>query len=225
MSTAQGKCSKCSRSFKRLDTHLLVSATCRDVRGHFERHAVPPSATMNTIFSTNSTAVNLNVATTLTGNLNCTLSAVHTTHGNSPLGIQDLTLSPVALPISDAASLLSCPPPSPNDSLLHLASLSDQSTRDHPLPPVSTTSDFCPKPRLRLPLSDEDWEKANNFFQHNLVPRVISELSADSKYAVLAEGVYHFFDGVFRSVKENQRCRERQNKHQSRLARQVRLRP
>ena len=154
--------------------------------------------------------------------MNCTLSAVATTHGNPQLGIQDPSLLPVALPISNAASLLSCPPPSSNDSLLHLASLSDQSTCDHPLPPLSTISDFCPKPRLRLPLSDEDWEKANNFFQHNLVPRVISKLSADSKYAVLAEGVYQYFDGVFGSVKENQRRRERQNEQQSRLARQVR---
>ena len=50
-------------------------------------------------------------------------------------------------------------------------------------------------------------------FEHNLVPQVISEPSADSKYAVLVEGVYHYYFDVNFGA--------RQNKQQSRLARQV----
>ena len=50
---------------------------------------------------------------------------------------------------------------------------------------------------------------------------MISELSAESKYAVLVKGVYHYFYVNFGSVEVNRRHRARQNKRQNRLARQV----
>ena len=81
MPTARGKCSRCGKCFKRLDTHLRVSATCRDVRRPSQRQTAPPTMVMNTIFSTansNSAASNLNSVTTLPGNSNCA-SAVATT--------------------------------------------------------------------------------------------------------------------------------------------------
>ena len=91
MSTARGKCSRCGRCFRRLDTHLRVSATCRDVRRP-ERQAAPPSSSMNTVFFTtnsNSVASNLNSSTTLPGNSTQEASAVAATNFTATLGIQD----------------------------------------------------------------------------------------------------------------------------------------
>jgi hypothetical protein len=81
MPTTRGRCSKCGRSFKRLDTHLRVSATCRDVK---EQQSAPPSSSMN-IFPTanlNSVASHSNFSTTQPGNLNSSreTSAVSTAY-------------------------------------------------------------------------------------------------------------------------------------------------
>ena len=89
MPTARGKCLRCGRCFKCLDTHLRVSATCRDVR---QRQSAPPTMDMNAIFST----ANLNSVTTLPGNSNCT-SAVATTSNTA-------THSP-SVPVSAATTL------------------------------------------------------------------------------------------------------------------------
>ena len=67
MSTARGKCLRCPWCFKRLDNHLRVSATCRDVSQRPVRQTSPPPTTMNTVNS-NSTASNLNASATLPRN-------------------------------------------------------------------------------------------------------------------------------------------------------------
>ena len=54
---------------------------------------------------------------------------------------------------------------------------------------------------MYLPRSHEGWEKANNFFQQHLVPLVISEFSADSKYKVLADGVFAYFSANIGTAK------------------------
>ena len=78
MPSTRARCLKCGQLFRRLDTHLRVSATCRDIQGRTECLPAPPSKSMNTISSTansNSTA-----SCSLNGNLNsmATTTAVAT---------------------------------------------------------------------------------------------------------------------------------------------------
>ena len=85
MPTTRRRCSKCGRSFKRLDTHLEVSATCRDVQERQDQQSALPSSSMNTIFPTansNSAASNSNYSTTQSGKLNSSreTSAVSTAY-------------------------------------------------------------------------------------------------------------------------------------------------
>ena len=69
MPTVRSKCVKCGCSFKRLDTHLRVSATCCCSIG---RRSTPPLSSINIISSTASTASNLNSSALLPGNSNFT---------------------------------------------------------------------------------------------------------------------------------------------------------
>ena len=70
MPTVRSKCARCGRSFKRLDTHLRVSATCRNVeRGYESPPSTPPPSTTYTI-SSSPRRVNSNSAGTLPGNSN-----------------------------------------------------------------------------------------------------------------------------------------------------------
>ena len=77
------RCPKCDRCFQRLDTHLRVSATCRDVQGRRVCLPAPPSRSVSAISTShsNSTASCLNSSVTLHGNLNSTVTttAVATT--------------------------------------------------------------------------------------------------------------------------------------------------
>ena len=75
--------------------------------------------------------------------------------------------------------------------------------------------------KLRPPKSDDEWKKANVLFETDLVPRVLSESSVDSKCTVLAEGVYTYFETVYGSVKVRHQHRKRQSKRQSKLAQHV----
>ena len=82
MATTRGRSQKCGRSFKCLDTHLWVSATCRDVQ---DQQSAPPSSSMNTIFPTansNSATSHSNCSTTQPRNLNSSheTSAVSTAY-------------------------------------------------------------------------------------------------------------------------------------------------
>ena len=106
--------------------------------------------------------------------------------------------------------------PSPVDPLPTDLSLSSTVS---PQPPLSQCPDFVPKPKLQLPRSDEDWLKANAFFENELVPCVLRELSVDAKSTVLTEGVFSYFDVNFGTRKEKHRCRTRSNQ----LANQVKV--
>ena len=70
MSSSRSKCERCGRRFKRLDTHLRVSATCREVvqrqQGGARRQPTPPPRS----FPSFTVASNLNSTETLPGNLN-----------------------------------------------------------------------------------------------------------------------------------------------------------
>ena len=82
MPSTRARCPKCCRCFRRLDTHLRVSATCRDVHERPEDLAAPPPKSMNTgVFTTNSNSVASSNAS-LCGSLNSTVtaSAVATTN-------------------------------------------------------------------------------------------------------------------------------------------------
>ena len=90
MPPTRARCPKCGRLFRRLDTHLRVSATCRDVQGRPECLPAPPSKSMNTISSitnSNSTASCSNPSVTLNENLNSTVTttAVATTNWTTTL--------------------------------------------------------------------------------------------------------------------------------------------
>lgn len=86
-----------------------------------------------------------------------------------------------------------------------------QPSTDSLQPPLSQCPDFVPKLKLQLPRSDEDWLKANAFFENELVPCVLCELSVDAESTVLAEGVFSYFDVNFGTRKEKHRCRTRSN--------------
>ena len=94
---AHGSCSKCNHPFKRLDTHLQVSASCHVV-ADLSTSPLPPTSSAQTTEGVSATA-------------GSTPTADHFSHPYS-----------------------------------------------QPLPPTITT-----KPKLHLPKSDEDWEKANTF--------------------------------------------------------------
>ena len=89
MPSSRTKCLKCGRCFRRLDTHLRVSATCRDVGSPQKRRADTPSMPMNIIssvygsvhsnFSGARTDVHSNISGTQTGNLNSTVHDQQTT--------------------------------------------------------------------------------------------------------------------------------------------------
>ena len=194
------KCPKCGRRFQRLDTHLRVSAICRDVAGRSEDTEPPPTGPMNII---SCTAPVLNSAATLTGNLNFAM----TLPGNLNSAVETTT--------NLSTTTEECNRSSTTAPSLQV-SVTDSSHYSLP------ASNFTLKPRLCLPKSHEDWEKANHFFEQHLIPLVISELSVDSKYTVLAEGVFDYFSANFGSANGNPHHRQRQNKHQSRLAGQVR---
>ena len=84
MPSTRAQCEKCGRRFRRLDTHLRVSATCRDVGKPTEHLAATPSTSMNIVPPT---AIS-NLDATLPGNLNSVLetaAAVATPIETAPL--------------------------------------------------------------------------------------------------------------------------------------------
>ena len=74
------------------------------------------------------------------------------------------------------------------------------------------------KPRLKLPVTEEDWEEANCYFSTVLVPQVKHEISPESKNAVLVEGIYTFFSNKY-GTKEPSKRKKRQEKHAQALNR------
>ena len=96
------------------------------------------------------------------------------------------------------------------DSLPGLSQPSDLQ-QDLTTPPTQAI-DPVSKPKLCLPESDEEWKKADVFFEQEVVPCVIHELSVDDKYATLVEGVYSFFADNHGTKKVQQRYRSRQRK-------------
>ena len=110
MPSARGKCARCGRSFKRLDTHLRVSATCRSVERSFvSRPAQPPSSTSISA----SRSVNSISTETLPGNLNsaCTRSAEPTSNPSTITPKPSLRLPKTSQEWDEADSLLSAVTP------------------------------------------------------------------------------------------------------------------
>ena len=104
-------CPKCHKRFRRLDTHLRTSATCRSV-------SKPQDTCQNSLMEDDSASI-----------------------------------SPDSLPT-------------------HSQSSDYQHDLNTPIDPVS-------KPKLCLPESDEEWKRADGFFEQEVVPYVIHELSVD----------------------------------------------
>ena len=82
MPSTRARCPKCYKFFRQLDTHLRVSATCRDVHERPQDLATPPSKSMNTIVSTVNSNSAASYNASLCGSLNstATASAVGTTY-------------------------------------------------------------------------------------------------------------------------------------------------
>ena len=83
--------------------------------------------------------------------------------------------------------------------------------------PQASTSILQPhhqlKPPLKLPSTDEDWMKANVYFQEHVVPAVLQSTTVDMKNATLADGVYAYFSGLYGTKARRQRKRRlRQDK-------------
>ena len=68
-----------------------------------------------------------------------------------------------------------------------------------------TPSTSMDKPRLKLPVTLEDWEEANCYFSQVLV----TEVSPDSKNTVLAEGIYANKHGTREPSKRKKRQEKR----------------
>ena len=120
----------------------------------------------------------------------------------SPSAVEDGSVSPSPNTLSTqplTEPLESCYSPQPQTS------------------PVDTTPDSVSKPRPCLPVSDDDWEKANTYFKNNTVPCVLSELSVDAKYTALADGIYNYFAGVYGTRKIQHKHRTRHKKLASRV--------
>ena len=129
-------CPKCHRHFKRLDTHLRNSATCRDLSS-----------------PTNSSDV------------------VYT---NLPHGRAYATTP---------------------SAILNL-----------------TPTHYQLKAAIKLPSTQEEWEDANSYFKHTLVPRVLTEPSPDAKSSMLSEGIYNFFASNY-GTRQTKRKKKRQEKY------------
>ena len=122
----------------------------------------------------------------------------------SPSAMEDGSCSPSPNAPS-TESLEACSSPQPQTSL------------------PDTTADPIPKPRLCLPVSDNDWEKANTYFKNITVPCVLSQLSIDAKYISLADGVYNYFADVHSTRKMQHKHRTRSKKLASRAKEAKRL--
>ena len=108
MPTVRSKCARCGRSFKRLDTHLRVSVTCRDIHRSAECRSTPPPSSIS---STASVASNLNSIATLPANLNYTHGSAVTTENGTTTSArhfkQSLRLPKTAEEWDEANALLS----------------------------------------------------------------------------------------------------------------------
>ena len=133
-------CPKCHKRFRRLDTHLRVSATC-----HQFSPLAPPS------------------------------SDIQPQHPQ--------TEEP------DQAAILNFPPAQ--------AAILDSAPSQ--------------RPRVKLPVRQEEWEAANIHFSQVLVPEVLAEASLESKNTRLSDGIYHYFASEH-GVKQHSKQRRRKDK-------------
>ena len=85
--------------------------------------------------------------------------------------------------------------------------------------PQSATVTFepTPKPKLQLHHSAQEWEKANTFFAHDVVPRVLQASSIEDKHVVLVEGIFNYFVEAYGTKEKKRSCKKRQRKIASKL--------
>ena len=85
--------------------------------------------------------------------------------------------------------------------------------------PQSATATFepRPKPKLQLHHSAQEWEKANTFFAHDVVPRVLQASSIEDKHVVLVEGIFNYFAEAYGTKEKKRSCKKRQRKIASKL--------
>ena len=84
--------------------------------------------------------------------------------------------------------------------------------------PQSATATFEPTPKPKLqPHSAQEWEKANTFFAHDVVPRVLQASSIEDKHIVLVEGIFNYFADAYGTKEKKRSCKKRQRKIASKL--------
>ena len=81
---------------------------------------------------------------------------------------------------------------------------------------LNSTPNCYPKPKLKLPKTQEEWEEVNNYFSQVLVPQVVNEASPDTKNARLTDGIYTFLATNY-GTRDNPRKKKRQAKLASAL--------
>ena len=67
------------------------------------------------------------------------------------------------------------------------------------------------RPRVKLPVRQEEWEVANIHFSQVLVPEVLAEVSLESIKIRLSDGIYHYFASEY-GVKQHSKQRRRKDK-------------
>lgn len=189
-------CPRCHKRFSRLDTHLRTSAKCRHIptknnSSNGSDSCFPPCQEHSTL----------------------------SISGNSSESSQ-LPSASVTITSSDEDS--SCFPPAHEFSTVTASEslLSPQPRPDPPQPsPAPAINSPVPsvKPRLYLPRLDDEWKKANTFFETELVPCVLNEASLEHKYTILVDGIYSYFAAHGGTRKVKHRNTTRQNKSVSQL--------
>lgn len=149
-------CPRCHKRFSRLDTHLRTSASCRHIPT--KNNSCSNSNGSNSCFPP------------------CQEHSTLSISGNSSESSQ-LPLASVTITSSDKDS--SCFPPAQEFSIVTASEslLSPQPRPDPPQPsPAPAINSPVPsvKPRLYLPRLDDEWKKANTFFETELVPCVLN---------------------------------------------------
>ena len=136
MPSIHARCPRCDRCFCRLDTHLQVSASCRNVSATPECSAAPPSLSLPAM-NTFSCTVNLNSIVSTEPVSTCFEFHRNHNYSNASSSPMDISVSP---------------------ALLHNLPLISP---DFPQNDITSPSAFNHKEPLRLPSSPEEWKEAD----------------------------------------------------------------
>ena len=78
--------------------------------------------------------------------------------------------------------------------------------------PQSATATFepTPEPKSQLPHSAQEWQKANTFLAHDVVPRVLQASSIED--IMLVEGIFNYFAATYGTKEKKRTCKRGKGK-------------